>query len=134
LIGAARIFTTASPLAGVGESRDSTRKTYAGFPCVSYTAAFIFFFIDLPATGSSRVRERSANPQPVWRDDFICLADWNARRAVRHDRELHFRDSKNSRWLLWERLCAHRRWYRVGHGCCRFICHLGWAESCGAAT
>src|SRR5262249_242003 len=47
LTGAARIFTITSPAAGVGHGCDSTRKTSAGFPCVSYTAALIVFFIGM---------------------------------------------------------------------------------------
>src|SRR5262245_18077298 len=34
-----------SPAAGVGHGRDSTDKTSAGFPCVSYTAALILFMM-----------------------------------------------------------------------------------------
>src|SRR4030095_1161148 len=45
LIGAARIFTTTSPAVGAGHGLDSTCNTSAGFPCVSYTAAFIVFMI-----------------------------------------------------------------------------------------
>src|SRR5882762_2211409 len=48
LIGAARIFTITSPAAGVGHGRDSTCNTSAGFPCVSYTAAFIVFMMSSP--------------------------------------------------------------------------------------
>src|SRR5207245_10962672 len=45
LIGAARICTSTSSGAGVGHGRDSTRNTSAGFPCLSYTAAFIVLLI-----------------------------------------------------------------------------------------
>src|SRR5207244_6096721 len=37
-----------SPEAGVGHGRDSTCNTSAGFPCVSYTAAFIVFMMPSP--------------------------------------------------------------------------------------
>src|SRR4030095_13760706 len=47
-MGAARIFTITSPAAGIGHGRDSTCNTSAGFPCVSYTAAFIVFMMSSP--------------------------------------------------------------------------------------
>src|SRR6267143_1331565 len=64
LIGAARIFTITSPAAGVGHGRDSTCNTSAGFPCVSYTAAFIVSMMSSPQKPQASANNLQTRRQP----------------------------------------------------------------------
>src|SRR5262249_2173349 len=64
LTGAARIFTITSPAAGAGHGCDSTRKTSAGFPSVSYTAALIVFMISSPQHPHASADHLQTGPSP----------------------------------------------------------------------
>src|SRR5206468_12890587 len=78
LIGAARIFTITSPAAGVGHGRDSTRNTSAGFPCVSYTAAFIVFMM----SSSQHPHASANNPQTHRSPGGLSSSAWQTATRV----------------------------------------------------